>query len=182
MTLEEYLAQSGEEWFPTGKSRHVIQAMMVSGEFSFHNEMEVTDYTVTDDGVTVVLKGAFGEMWATGLSKVISSYTKPNGSALTAEDFARKDVFIDIVTRPEPGAYFAMFVPARFSVTVETAWGDILHTNQPNGPHGDGDYLICPATEDGRPDTSDVWVVNGVVFPEYYDTGSRADPAGARKD
>ena len=62
-----------------------------------------------------------------------------------------------------------MYVPLDVSVTVETAWGDELHTNLPNAPHGDGDYLICRTDEDGEPDLSDVWVLNGVIFPEYYE-------------
>lgn len=115
---------------------------MVSQETSFHNELEVTDYTVTNDGITVILKGHFDEMWASKLSKVISTYTKPDGSALSKADFAEKDVWIDIVTIPLPDAYYAMYVPLGVSVTVETAWGDALHTNLPNAPHGDGDYLV----------------------------------------
>ena len=78
MTFEEYLEQGGESWFLTGKRQYTVQAMMVSQETSFHNELEVADYTVTDDGVTVILKGSFDEMWATKLSKVISTYTKPD--------------------------------------------------------------------------------------------------------
>lgn len=65
-----------------------------------------------------------------------------------------------------------MYVPLNVSVTLETAWEDMLHTNLPNAPHGDGDYLICRAGEDGKADFSDAWVLNGVVFPEYYDTKS----------
>lgn len=66
-----------------------------------------------------------------------------------------------------------MFVPLSVSVTLETAWGDVLHTNLPNAPHGDGDYLVCRVGEDGEPDLSDVWVVDGAVFPEYYDLSHR---------
>lgn len=173
MTFEAYLKQSKEAWFLIGKKEYSVQAMMVSQETSFHNELEVTDYTVTDDGVTVVLKGKFDEMWATKLSKVISTYTKPDGSALSEADFARKDAWIDIVTKPEPDAYYALYVPLDISVTVETAWGDVLHTNLPNAPHGEGDYLVCRVGEDGKPDLSDVWVLNGVVFPQYYDMNNR---------
>ena len=32
-----------------------------------HNELDVADYTVTDDGITVILKGSLGEMWASKL-------------------------------------------------------------------------------------------------------------------
>ena len=175
MTFEEYLAQGGETWFLTGKQAYTIQAMMVSKETSFHNELEVADYNVTDDGETVVLKGLIGEMWASKLPKVISTYTKPDGSEISAEDFAEKDVYIDVIPRPAPDAYYAMFVPIDISVTLETAWGDVLHTNLPNAPHGDGDYLVCRAGEDGDPDYSDVWVLNGVVFPEYYSINHEDD-------
>lgn len=170
VSLEEYIEEGGEEWFLTGKKEYTIQAMMVSKETSFHNELEVTDYTVTDDGVTVILKGTSGEMWATKLSKVISTYTKPDGSELSEADFAEKDVFIDITTIPALDSNFAMYVPNTTSVTVETAWGDVLHTNLPNAPHGDGDFLICRVGENDEPDLSDVWVVNGVQFPNNYDT------------
>ena len=173
MALEDYLEHGDEMWFLTGKNKYTVQAMMVSKETSFHNELEAADYTVTDDGITVILKGSFDEMWASKLDKVISTYTKLDGSALCKEDFAEKDLWIEIVTKPEPDSYYAMYVPLSISVIVETAWGDVLHTNLSNAPHGDGDYLMCRKGEDGNPDLSDVWVLNGVVFPEYY-----AAPAG----
>jgi hypothetical protein len=170
MTFADYMGKSSEVWFLTGKKEYSVQAMMVSGETSFHNELEVTDYTVTDDGITVILKGKFGEMWTSKLPKVISTYAKPDGSALSAADFEEKDSWIEITARPEPDAYYAMHVPLNISVTVETAWGDVLHTNLPNAPHGEGDYLVCRVGEDRGPDLSDVWILNGMVFPEYYDT------------
>ena len=170
LSFEDYTTRCGEAWFLTGKNEYSVRAMMVSEETSFHNELEVTDYTVTDDGITVILKGNFGEMWASKLAKVISTYTKPDGSALCEADFAKKDSWIEIITKPEPDAYYAMHVPLSISVTVETAWGDTLHTNLPNAPHGDGDYLVCRMGENGEPDLSDVWILNGMVFPEYYDT------------
>ena len=172
MSFSDYLDQRTGDWFLSGKKENRVQAMMVSGETSFHNELEVTDYTVTDDGITVILKGKFGEMWTSKLPRVITTYAKPDGSALCEADFAEKDSWIEIIARPEPDAYYAMYVPLNISVTVETAWGDVLHTNLPNAPHGDGDYLVCRVGEDGKPDLSDVWILNGMVFPEYYDTSA----------
>ena len=155
---------------PYRQKKYSVQAMMVSKETSFHNELEVTDYTVTDDGVTVILKGTVGELWTSKLPKVISTYTKPDGSEISEKDFAQKDVFIDLITIPAVDSNYAMFVPNTISVTVETAWGDILHTNLPNAPHGNGDFLICRAGENNEPDLSDVWVLNGVQFPIKYNT------------
>lgn len=166
--LADYLAQGGEEWFSTGKRAYTIQGMMVSKETSFHNPLEVTDYVVQDDGVSVILKGTVGEQWVTKLEKVMKTYTLADGSPVTAETFAQKDCFVSLSTKASPNRNFAMFVPAGISVEVETAWGDVLHTNQMNAPHGQGDYLVCNAGEDGKPDLSDVWVVNGMVFPSTY--------------
>ena len=173
VSLDEYLETTGESWFVTGKTEYTIQGMMVSKETSFHNPLEVTDYTVTDDGVSVVLKGTSGEQWVSKLEKVAKTYTKADGSEITAKDFAKKDVFIDLKTKAEPDTNLAMFVPAGISVTVNTAWGDVLHTNLPNAPHGDGDFLVCRADKDGKPDLTDVWVVNGVTFPSTYDLSRR---------
>ncbi len=74
------------------------------------------------------------------------------------ENFANKDVYIDIVTIPTKDAYYAMHVPNDISVTVETAHGNVLHTNLTNAPHGEGDFLVCTIQEDGEPDLSDIWV------------------------
>ena len=168
VSMEAYLAEHGDEWFLTGKTSYTVQAMMVSKETTFHNDLEVTDYTVTDDGVSVVLKGTVGEQWVSKLEKVMKTYTKADGSPVTAEDFAQKDVYIDLKTKAAPDTNYALHVPTGISVTVNTAWGDVLHTNLRNAPHGNGDYLVC-GNKDGEPDLSDVWVVNGAVFPTTYD-------------
>ena len=174
MTLAEYLEQSENEWFLTGKKEYTVQAMMPSKETSFHNELEVVDYTVTNDGITVILKGTLGEMWTSKLPKVISTYTKADGSEITEKDFEVKDRYIDLKTKAAPDTNYAMYVPNDISVTVETAWGDVLHTNLPNAPHGDGDFLVCRAGEDGEPDLSDVWVLNGVIFQKTYDISNKS--------
>ncbi|MBQ6494059.1 MAG: hypothetical protein IJI92_09380 [Erysipelotrichaceae bacterium] len=170
LTLEEYLDKSEHEWFLTGKKKYTVQAMMVSKETSFHNDLEAVDYTVNDDGETVILKGMAGEMWTSPLDKVTETYTKPDGTQISIDDFSRKDAYIDIVTIPKTDSNFAMFVPIGISVTVETASGDILHTNLDNAGHKNGDYLICRVDENGDPDLNNVWVLNGELFPEYYDT------------
>ena len=170
MSLNEYLSETNETWFLTGKNKYTVQAMMVSEETTFHNDLEVVDLVARDDGETVVLKGTRDEIWTSPLPQVIARYTKPDGSKLCKEDFADKDEYIDIVTIPTRDAYYAMHVPKDITVIVETAQGDVLHTNLPNASHGEGDYLICTIGEDGGPDLSDVWVLNGLIFPDCYDT------------
>ena len=93
-SLEEYLKNSTENWFLTGKKKYTIQAMMVSKEMTFHNDLEVVDLVASDDGETVVLKGTRDEIWTSPLPQVVSRYTKPDGSELRLEDFANRDVYI----------------------------------------------------------------------------------------
>ncbi|MBU5436225.1 alpha/beta fold hydrolase [Pseudoflavonifractor sp. MSJ-37] len=177
-SAKDYIAAHEADFFLTGKTSYTIEGMMVSKDTSFHNDLENTDYTAKDDGVSVVLKGTSGEQWVSKLEKVLSTYTKPDGSALTAADFTgKKDTFVPIKTKAAPDTNFACFVPAAIRLTVDTAWGDTLHVNDPVSRHGDGDYLVC-ANKDGKPDFSDVWVVNGVTFGSTYDT-SRG-PAAAK--
>ena len=171
-SLEEYLESSREKWFLTGKKKYTVQAMMVSKEMTFHNDLEVVDLVATDDGETVALKGTRDEIWTSPLPQVISRYTKPDGSELRKEDFANKDVYFDIVTIPTKDAYYAMHIPNDITVVVETAQGNVLHSNLPNAPHGEGDFLVCTIREDGEPDLSDIWILNGLIFMDCYDTSN----------
>ena len=171
-SLEEYLESSREKWFLTGKKKYTVQAMMVSKEMTFHNDLEVVDLVAADDGETVVLKGTRDEIWTSPLPQVISRYMKPDGSELRKEDFANKDVYFDIVTIPTKDAYYAMHVPNDITVVVETAQGNVLHSNLPNAPHGEGDFLVCTIREDGEPDLSDIWILNGLIFMDCYDTSN----------
>ena len=114
----------------------------------------------------------------TKLEKVIQTYTKADGSELTAEDFTA-DTYIELKTKPTTGN-FACFVPAELQVEVQTSWGDVLQANRAGVPHGEGDYMVCAVGEDGQPDLTDVWVVNGAVFPSTYDmTNAETEPSAA---
>ncbi len=177
VSLENYLADTEYDWFLTGKTSYTIQGKMVSADTEIYNELEDVYYTAEPNGQDVVLKGTSGEEWVTSLEKVMETYTKADGSALTAEDFVA-DTYIDLQTKAEPGTNYACFVPADVQVIVETAWGDVLTANRPEVPHGEGDYLVCTVGEDGQPNLADVWVVNGAVFPNTYDMAeAQADAA-----
>ncbi len=157
-----------DEGFLTGKTDYLISAMMAAAPYDTYNELELTDYHVEDDGVSVVLKGTLGEEWVTKLSKVIKSYTMPDGSEI-AENYLteNKGRFMAVRAKASPDSNFAFHVPLNTIVEVQTAWGDILYANASDTNHGNGDYLVCPAV-DGKPDLSDVWVVNGAVFETTY--------------
>ncbi len=164
-----YISEHQGEAFLTGKTSYEITGRMVSEPTTVYNPLELVTYDVANDGESVILKGTVGEEWVANISKVLSTYTRPDGSALSAEDFTNNlDQEVALKTVAEPGTNYALFVPAGTVVKVDTAWGDTLYTNSGDAPHGEGDYLVCSAV-DGEPDLSDVWVVNGEVFPSTYD-------------
>ena len=167
-TSSDWLSSHMEDGFITGKTDYVISGMMVNEPYDTYNFLELTDYHVEDDGVSVVLKGTLGEEWVTKLSKVLKTYTKEDGSALTDSDLLNnKGTFIPLRAKATPDANFAFYVPKNVIVEVQTAWGDVLYTNKSDTDHGKGDYLVCN-NKDGQPDLSDVWVVNGAVFETTY--------------
>lgn len=149
--------------------RRSLEGRMVSEATDVYNHLELVSYHVEPDGESVILTGTVGEEWVTPVSKVLKTYTKEDGSALSADDF--KDNLgkkVTLKTKGEEGTNFALIVPSDTVVRVETAWGDVLYTNASDAPHGDGDYLVCNNV-DGSADLSDVWVVNGEIFPKTYD-------------
>ncbi len=164
-----YIETNADKMFVTGKTDYIIQGKMVSSPTDVYNELELVSYHVEDDNQSVILKGKLGEEWVTNVSKVITTYTHLDGTPLTSEDFINnKDEYIELRTIPTGDANFALHVPVDTVLMVETAWGDILYTNASEVPHGDGDYLVCNNV-DGKPDLSDVWVVNGAQFVVNYD-------------
>ena len=139
----DFIEENIEKAFITGKTSYLIEGRMVSEPTDVYNHLE--------------------------LVKVLKTYTREDGSALSADDF--KDNLgkkVTLKTKGEEGTNFALRVPSDTVVRVETAWGDVLYTNASDAPHGDGDYLVCNNV-DGSADLSDVWVVNGEIFPKTYD-------------
>ena len=91
ITMEEYLALGLSDWFPTGKTDFRVQAKMVSEDTEVYNALEDAHYTAQPNGEDVILKGTQGEEWVTKLSKAAKTYTKPDGTEITLDDFAALD-------------------------------------------------------------------------------------------
>ena len=87
MTAEEFIAANWQKAFVTGKTSYQIQGRMVSQPTDVYNPLELVSYHVENDGESVILTGTLGEEWVAPVSKVVNTYTKTDGSALTAEDF-----------------------------------------------------------------------------------------------
>lgn len=169
--LEEYLALELYSWFPTYKKDYQIKAKMVSDQTEVYNYLEDVHYIAHRDS-DVVLKGTLEEEWVKKFSNVAATYTKLDGSEITIGDFFVRDKYIDIKTISKKGCY-AYFAPLKYKVEVRIAEGCQLHANREGIAHGQGDYLVCHADKNGKPDLANVWVVNGIQFEANYDLTNR---------
>ena len=84
-------------------------------------------------------------------------------------------------TRPTFGGAtnFACFVPTSQKGQIKTSWA-VLNYNDPLVKHGKGDFIVCAALPNGKPNLADKWVVNGEVFATTYTNNGFADCLGAR--
>ena len=186
MTLEEFrqLSANSNNWVSTGKRDYDIYVSIPVKGTEVHNYLEGSDY-ITSDKKPFVLHGTVGEEWTIDGKKLAKTYEFMDGTPITAKELLRRvehteqgdvlgvthirtkrDNTPDII---EP-TNFAIFIPKEIeNFPVQTSWGEILLANRPEVPHGEGDFLVCAMTEDGKPNLQDVWVVNGEVFTSTYD-------------
>lgn len=123
-----------------------------------------------------VISGTVGETWVIDFDKLIKTYEFMDGSAITKEALSKrvKNGVIDwmhLKTKSiDKQLYFAAFLPLDqfINLPVQTFWGDVLLANRQGISHGKGDFLVC-ASNNGRPNYEDIWVVNGEIFPTTYD-------------
>lgn len=133
---------------------------------SVYNQLEDVRYDVKPEDNRVIITGTEGEEWLSKTDKVLKTYRKLDGTVLSEADIP-VDTKLRVKTLPG-SEYFAIFVPKDMQFRVKTSWGEMLTANRDGVPHGDGDYIVC-AVKDGSPDFSDVWIVNGVIFPKTYE-------------
>lgn len=62
--------------------------------------------------------------------------------------------------------YFAMKLSSKEFIDYPV-YGSIANTR--NAEHGDGDYIVCKSLDNGTPDFSNIFIVNGLLFPYIYD-------------
>ena len=142
------------------------------GVFKVINYLEGAVYDICDPDsplspdTKILLLGTVNELWGVPIKKILTQYTKPDGSPLSVSDF-KANRPITIQSKPSNLCY-AAYIPKNTLVRVDTAWGDTLLANRPGVPHGRGDFLVCNADEMGNPALNDTWVVNGNVFSTTY--------------
>ena len=131
------------------------------------------------DGDAVCLCGTVGELWLAKAGKVIDTYTFAEGQPISLGQLEKG--WRKLKTRPTSGGAtnFACFVPVSQKGQIKTS-SKVLSYNDPLTKHGKGDFIVCAALPNGKPNLADKWVVNGEVFATTYTNNGFADCLGAR--
>ncbi len=161
---------------PVRKKSYEISVCRPAAGTPVHNFLEDVNYTTSVER-PFVLKGTAGEMWVVDFAKLFKTYMLADGTPIK-NDLPESKLGLDMVewvkikTKPAAASTnFAALLPLRVAkeFPVSTSWGDTLLANRNGIPHGEGDYLVCLGTQDGKPNFNDMWVVNGLVFKDTYE-------------
>ena len=161
-------------FLPTNMLEYHVMARLVSQETKVFNELEAKSDTVKPEDPANngnpqkldVLMSVMGVQWKDSMANVIENYKDIEKKLLNNEFADDKDV---VITAQDKGVqYFAARIPNTMQVAVKTQSGDVLIANQEGISHGFGDYVVCKAGQDGKPDWDNMNVLNGHMFEYMY--------------
>lgn len=172
----------GFEFRATSKKRYEVYVCRPMLGSNVYNRLEGTHY-ITNREKQFVISGTVGETWVIDVNRLMRTYEFISGTQITIEALKQRVRYCGIIdwmhlrTR-QAGLElnFAAHLPI-YSIRnfpVQTPWGDILYANRDGVAHGSGDFLLCTSI-DGFPDTSDMRVINGEVFPVTYNIRNFTD-------
>lgn len=159
------------------KGDYVIMARWAYPGDDVYNYLEDCEYKTSDEKC-IVLHGTVEEEWPITFERLMSTYTYENGDDICNNDLG--SVFEQcwgddprwIEIRPiqsfDAPTVFAEPTDLDEIIEVETSWGDVLTTNLPGIPHGNGDWIVYE-NAGGYPDENNRRVVNGAVFETTYE-------------
>lgn len=154
-SMKERMAMS--EWQPFQK-RHDYQVGWYRDDsgVTITNKLEGVTYETSPDE-PIVLTGTVGEQWIQSEEKFRKTYN------ISDEDFATGAGQVS----PKPNGDIIWARPAVGQERVVTNWGHTLTANRDGVEHGKGDMVVC-SDDNGKPNPSDSWVVNGAVWENTY--------------
>lgn len=143
----------------------------------------------------LVVSGLLGEQWTIKESKALRTYQLPDNTSL--EELLKKDYFdwTYVITREAEVYNYAFFLPkedyndaglydletddlseAKYFDALGRGYRIISHINYSGSAsdHGKGDFLLC-SEQDGKPDFSNIWVVDGRIFSLTYSCDENID-------
>lgn len=165
-----------EQFKRTHKKKYTVHWMIAHPGLVVHNYFEDCTY-ITDKEHCVVMKGTCGEHWVLTLDKLFKTYNI-NLTMESVRKSAEQSILGNKVdtwhcaTPKTNETVWAVKLPDRMKVDIQTAWGSILKANRDGIEHCGGDFVVCAnnsRVSGGAPNLGDMWVVNGAVFRSTYD-------------
>ena len=147
------------------------------------NYLENANY-ITDGNKEFVIRGTVDETWVIDESKLSKTYTFEDGTPFSKEEFLRRanenpNIYqtLTTISSGDTPTNFAFKLPINATdFPVNTSWGDTLYANSPDVPHGNGDFVVTAADENGMLNFNDMFIVNGAVFETTYDMNQYVEP------
>lgn len=164
-------------WKRTNEKNYEIYACMPRIGTKVHNKLENTRY-ITNEERKFVLSGTMGEEWVIDVTTLSDEYVFADGTPITYDALTKKltsGVIDWFKIKPLPGGgkqNWAFHLPLSIkNFPVQTIKGDTLYANRDGVGHGVGDFIVA-SDLGGYPNLNDIWIVNGIVFPNTYDMRS----------
>lgn len=148
------------------KRKYTLKAERLQPGENVYNILEDCSYETTETKC-IKLTGIMGEEWVITIEKMEKNYTYIDGSKIAADNIP-EGVF-EVMTIFGECAPVIWAEQTTGKMKIKTSLGDILTANRAEVSHGNGDYIVCAADEDGLPNPLDRWVVNGVIFGKTYE-------------
>ena len=126
-------------------------------------------YYRTTEEKPYVITGTRGEQWCVNLGVLNKTYEFMNGTEITEKSIrCLGEDAIEIRVKKDSTVHYAYKLSDMVkNLPVVTSWKETIFANRDGINHDGGDYIIC-AGYSGKPDTNDMWVVNGEVFNDTY--------------
>lgn len=171
---------------PTYKKSYSIWCARPTEGTQIYNKLEQFS-TYASQIYPFILSGTRGEMWAVSLEYLSKNYTFEDGAEITAQSLKKLETnniidWFKITTKPNSIQKWACFMPIENVFQLSTNLG-LIWCNKPNleVEHHKGDFIVCN-DKDGKPDSTDHWVVNGAVFVDTYDGTNFEEYLGVNKN
>lgn len=181
------------KWYRCHKKSYGVYICRPKAGILINNILECSTFEVKKG--ELVVSGSLGEQWTIKEEKALRTYQMPDSTPL--DELVKREHFdwTYVITRVSNVNYYAFFLPkeeysdvglydlpttdereAKYHDSMGRGYRIISHINSKDSAsdHGNGDFLLCSEV-DGKPDFSNIWVVDGRIFSLTYSVEENID-------
>lgn len=165
-----------DNWKKTFAKTHYVYIGMPRKSTVVRNVLDEKVYPCYKNNF--IVSGPVGELSVMSVADICHNYVKQDGSRITM-DYLNKKVENNAInwfkakSASGRACRIAFHIPIKYTdVPIKTPSGEILIANRSGIKHGAGDFIVTWRGSNGRPDWSEIKIVNGILFSKTYDMRS----------